>query len=153
MDVVWNSMGFMRWPLAFSLLCVVLLSAYSFGRLYRPSATADLLTKTWLDAILFWGGFAMIAGVLGTLVGVVIAAQAIEAAGAVSPSLVWGGIKVGLRNPHSGGVGAALVRPPAPLAAPGSARGRRGVARCARDSRHGETGRLEKTAERTYKGV
>ncbi|KPJ82969.1 MAG: hypothetical protein AMS19_06010 [Gemmatimonas sp. SG8_23] len=96
MDVVWNSMGFMRWPLAFSLLCVVLLSAYSFGRLYRPSATADLLTKTWLDAILFWGGFAMIAGVLGTLVGVVIAAQAIEAAGAVSPSLVWGGIKVAM---------------------------------------------------------
>lgn len=96
MDVVWDSMGFMRWPLAFSLLCVVLLSAYSFGRLYRPSATADLLTKTWLDAILFWGGFAMIAGVLGTLVGVVIAAQAIEAAGAVSPSLVWGGIKVAM---------------------------------------------------------
>ena len=96
MDVVWNSMGFMRWPLAFSLLCVVLLSTYSFGRLYRPSATADLLTKTWLDAILFWGGFAMIAGVLGTLVGVVIAAQAIEAAGAVSPSLVWGGIKVAM---------------------------------------------------------
>jgi hypothetical protein len=96
MDVVWNSMGFMRWPLAFSLLCVVLLSAYSFGRLYRPSATADLLTKTWLAAILCWGGFAMIAGVLGTLVGVVIAAQAIEAAGAVSPSLVWGGIKVAM---------------------------------------------------------
>jgi hypothetical protein len=96
MDVVWNSMGFMRWPLAFSLLCVVLLSTYSFGRLYRPSATADMLTKTWLDAILFWGGFAMIAGVLGTLVGVVIAAQAIEAAGAVSPSLVWGGIKVAM---------------------------------------------------------
>ena len=57
---IWVAMGFMRWPLAFSLLAVVLLSMYSVGRLYRPSATADLLTKAWLDAVLFWGGFAMI---------------------------------------------------------------------------------------------
>ncbi len=96
MDVIWESMGFMRWPLAFSLLFVVLLSAYTSGRLFRPGASADLLTKAWLDAILFWGGFAMIAGVLGTLVGIVIAAQSIEAAGAVSTVLVWGGIKVAM---------------------------------------------------------
>ena len=93
---IWVAMGFMRWPLAFSLLAVLLLSMYSVGRLYRPSATADLLTKAWLDAVLFWGGFAMIAGVLGTVVGVVIAAQSIEAAGAVHPTLVWGGIKVAM---------------------------------------------------------
>jgi hypothetical protein len=96
MDAIWTSMGFMRWPLAFSLLCVVLLSLYSTGRLYRPGASADLLTKTWLDAILFWGGFAMISGVLGTVVGIVIAAQYIEAANAVSTAIVWGGIKVAL---------------------------------------------------------
>jgi hypothetical protein len=96
MDVILESMGFMRWPIAFSLLCVVLLSAYTIGRLFRPGASPDLLTKAWLDAILFWGGFAMIAGVLGTLVGIVIAAQSIEAAGAVSAVLVWGGIKVAM---------------------------------------------------------
>ena len=93
---IWESMGFMRWPLAFSLLCVLLLSLYSGGRLFRPGASADLLTKTWLDAILFWGGFAMISGFLGTIVGVVIAAQSIEAAGSVQTTLVWGGIKVAL---------------------------------------------------------
>lgn len=92
----WEAMGFMRWPLAFSLLAVALLALYSGGRLFRPSATADLLTKAWLDAILFWGGFAMIAGVLGTLVGIVLAAQSVEQAGTVSTSLVWGGIKVAL---------------------------------------------------------
>jgi len=96
MDAIWISMGFIRWPLAFSLLSVLLLSVYSTTRLYRPGASADLLTKTWLDAILFWGGFAMISGVLGTIVGIVIAAQSIEAANAVSTTLVWGGIKVAL---------------------------------------------------------
>ena len=96
MEVIWESMGFIRWPLAFSLLAVVLLSFYSVGRLYRPSASADLLTKAWLDAVLFWGGFAMIAGVLGTVVGIVISAQSIEAAGGVNPVLVWGGIKVSM---------------------------------------------------------
>jgi len=96
MEMLWNSIGFIRWPLAFSLLAVVLLTGYSALRLYRPGAGPDLLTKAWLDAILFWGGFAMIAGVLGTLVGIVIAAQSIEAAGAVSTSLVWGGVKISL---------------------------------------------------------
>jgi hypothetical protein len=96
MEAIWNSMGFIRWPLALSLLAVVLLTLYSAGRLYRSGASADLLTKAWLDAVLFWGGFAMIAGVLGTLVGIVIAAQAIEAAGAVSTSIAWGGIKVAM---------------------------------------------------------
>lgn len=96
MEVIWESMGFMRWPLAFSLLAVILLSLYSGGRLYRPSASADLLTKAWLDGVLFWGGFAMIAGVLGTVVGIVISAQSIEAAGGVNPVLVWGGIKVAM---------------------------------------------------------
>jgi len=93
---LWTSMGFMRWPLLFSLLIVVALGAWSAFKLFRPDADADLRTKAWLDAILFWGGFAVVCGVLGTLVGIVIAAQYIEAAGEVSTTLVWGGIKVAL---------------------------------------------------------
>ena len=93
---IWYSMGFMRWPLAFSLAWVVALALFSSFRLFRPGATPDPHTKAWLDAILFWGGFAVICGVLGTLVGIIIAAQAIEAMGEVSTTLVWGGIKVAL---------------------------------------------------------
>lgn len=96
MNQIWISMGFIRWPLAFSLLAVLVLATYSGARLFKPKAASDVLTKAWLDAVLFWGGFAMIAGFLGTLVGVVIAAQSIEAAGSVSTSLVWGGIKIAL---------------------------------------------------------
>lgn len=96
MSTIWADMGVMRWPLAFSLLAVVVLTATAGMRLFKADASADLRTKAWLDAILFWGGFAMVAGVLGTLVGVAIAAQSIEAAGTVAPLLVWGGIKVAL---------------------------------------------------------
>lgn len=96
MTTLWEAMGFIRWPLTLSTLIIVALTAYSAMRLFHSTASADTITKTWLDAILFWGGFAVVTGVLGTLVGIVVAAQSIEGAGAVSTSLVWGGIKVAL---------------------------------------------------------
>jgi len=93
---LWIQLGLIRWPLMFSLMAVVLVTGLSVQRLFRPGAWGDLRTKVWLDAILFWGAFALVAGVLGTVVGVVLAAQSIEAAGEVSTTLVWGGIKLAL---------------------------------------------------------
>lgn len=46
--------------------------------------------------MLFWGVFGAVVGLLGTLGGVAQAAAAIEAAGSVSPSLAWGGLRVAL---------------------------------------------------------
>ena len=96
MGMVWSELGLIRWPLAFSLLAVLLLSGLSVYRLFRPGAWGDLRTKVWLDAVLFWGGFAAISGVLGTVMGLVLAAQSVEAAGEVSTVLVAGGIKIAL---------------------------------------------------------
>ena len=94
---LWNDVGLIRWPLVFSLGAVLFLGALSAVRLFRPGARADGHTKAWLDAVLFWGGFATASGVLGTLVGVIVAAQSIEAAGGGVPqSLLWGGVKVAL---------------------------------------------------------
>ena len=104
-----EQMGFIRYPTTFALICVILLAVYSGARLWRAGAVPDLLTKAWLDAVLFWGFFGMIAGVLGTLVGIVIAAQSIEAAGAVNASLVWGGIKVALLSSAYGSLILALA--------------------------------------------
>ena len=70
--------------------------------LLGSEATADLLTKTWIDAVLFWGGFAAISGVLGSIVGTIIAFQSIEAAGEVEATLVAGGIKVALLSSSFG---------------------------------------------------
>ena len=110
MITFWEGIGLIRYPLTFSLLLVVLLTLWSAAQLFRPSAWADPRSKAWVDAVLFWGGFAMISGVLGTLVGVIVAAQSIEqAAGQVTPTLIWGGIKVALLSSALGLVVLALA--------------------------------------------
>ena len=93
---IWWEMGVMRYPLGFSMVMVLGLTAWSTVRVFTWSTGADLRTKAWIDAILFWGGFAVICGVLGTTIGIIIAAQSIEAAGTIQTTLVWGGIKVAL---------------------------------------------------------
>ena len=93
---LWVELGFIRWPLFFSFIAVMGLALWSAIKLFRPSATPDLHSKAWLDAILFWGGFAAISGVLGTLIGFTIATQAVEAAGEVNVALMWGGIKISM---------------------------------------------------------
>lgn len=93
---LWESIGHIRYPLALSSAITLALILYSSVRLFEGDARPLPMTRTWTDSILFWGGFAFITGVLGTLVGIVLAAHSIEQAGTVSPSLVWGGIKVAL---------------------------------------------------------
>ena len=43
----WSDMGFIRWPLIFSFLVVVVLALWSAIKLFRPHATPDLQTKAW----------------------------------------------------------------------------------------------------------
>jgi MotA/TolQ/ExbB proton channel family len=102
MGRIWQEMGFIHYPLAFAFLAVIGLALWSTMRLYRTGATADLRTKAWIDAVLFWGGFAFVAGVLGTVVGVIVAAQSIERASAINPGLIWGGMKVALTSSAAG---------------------------------------------------
>jgi len=93
---LWELIGFIRWPMLFGTLWAVGLGLYSAGQLFRSGAEANLRTKAWLDGVLFWGGFTALAGILGSLVGVVLAAQSVEAAGAVHPTLIAGGFKVAI---------------------------------------------------------
>ena len=88
--------GYMMYPLTFTCIVIFALASYSTVQLFRPSAWADLRTKAFVDAILFWGGFASIIGVLGTLIGGVVTAQYVESAGGVSTALAWGAIKASL---------------------------------------------------------
>ena len=56
----------------------------------------DARVEAGVDGVLFWGGFALLLGVLGTVVGIAVAAQAVEMVGEIHTTLVWGGIKVAL---------------------------------------------------------
>ena len=96
MAELWTSVGFIRWPLLFSCCVIGFLTMWSTTKLFRPTPIADARTKAWTDAILFWGGFSVITGVLGTLIGFIVAAQSIEAYGSVEATLVWAGFKVAM---------------------------------------------------------
>ena len=105
-ETIWNEVGFIRWPLTFSLFAVVGLGLMSAATLFGRNSTAGLVAKTWVDAILFWGGFAAISGVLGSIIGVIVAFQAIERVGEVEATLVAGGVKVALL---SSGLGVMIL--------------------------------------------
>ena len=101
-EQLWTDVGFIRWPLTFSVMAVIGLALMSASTLFGRNATAGLVAKTWVDAILFWGGFAAISGVLGSIIGVILAFQSIEAAGEMVPTLMAGGIKVALLSSFFG---------------------------------------------------
>ena len=48
------------------------------------------------DAILFLGSFTFIFGIFGQTIGIFEALEAIEAAGDISPALIFGGLKVSM---------------------------------------------------------
>jgi MotA/TolQ/ExbB proton channel family protein len=102
MAMVWEQMGFIRWPIAFAVLMITALSLYSTAQVYKPGAWANLKTKVFIDAVLYWGGFALVAGILGSVVGLILAFQSVEMAGEVSPMLVAGGVKVATLSTATG---------------------------------------------------
>lgn len=92
---MFGEIGFARWPLVFSFAAVVGLASYSAARLFGRGALADPMSKAVVDAILLWGAFATVAGVLSTLVGIVTATRLAQAA-ATSASVLWGGVRVSM---------------------------------------------------------
>lgn len=88
--------GYIMWPVLLAAIAAAVLAVRSWLGLRATRAQADPVLETRIDAVLFWGGWAAVVGVLGTLVGIAMAARAIERIGRVSESLVWGGIRVAL---------------------------------------------------------
>lgn len=96
-------------PIMWALLAVAgvmgAVAVNAVRRLYGREAGTDAASAAAdvdVDAVLFWAVFAVITGVLGTTVGLGIAARAIERAGGVSPTLAWGAIRVALIPAISG---------------------------------------------------
>ena len=88
--------GFMMLPITFCAIVVVALAGWTALRTKAQDPGLGALARDVIDGALFWGGYAWVLGVLGTVVGISIAAQAVEAVGGGHATLVWGGIKVSL---------------------------------------------------------
>ena len=89
--------GYVMWVILAVALFVLALGVRSWMRL-RTLHGPDPVTETGIDAVLFWGAWAVVVGLFGTFMGIYQAASAISSIGAqsVSAALVWGGIKVAL---------------------------------------------------------
>lgn len=88
--------GYIMYPLTFCALVVLFLSARAAWRIWGGGSGTPGAVRAQVDGILFWGSYAVVVGFLGTVVGIAVSAQAVEAIGEVHTQLVWAGIKVAL---------------------------------------------------------
>ena len=102
MGSIWDGVGFTRFPMGLCIVVVVILGVWSALKLFRPGATADLGTKAWLDGVLTWGYLALISGIVGVFIGIILAFQGFELAGRFASPQVARGIKVSLLNASFG---------------------------------------------------
>jgi len=88
--------GFMMWPITVCGVAVLALAGRALWRMRSESAEPGDAVRAGIDGVLFWGVYASVLGVLGTVVGFSLAAMAVESVGEVHVRLVSGGIKVAL---------------------------------------------------------
>lgn len=93
--------GFFMIPLVMIALVVLAMAGWSWMSM-RAEPRGDVVVETRIDSVLFWGVYGVILGVLGTLIGIAQAASAIQAAGEVTASMMWGGIEVALTTVIAG---------------------------------------------------
>lgn len=92
---LFRSGGFMMWPMLLALIAVLVVGVRAaLGVKSGMEGRADVRSAA--DAVLFWGGFSALLGLLGTLIGIAQAARAISAAGGASAALIWSGMGITL---------------------------------------------------------
>ena len=87
--------GFFMWPILVISIVIGVLAVWAFVRT-RDLDGPDADVETGIDAVLFWGVWVVVVGLLGTFTGIYLAAGVIEQAAAVSPAVIWSGIRIAL---------------------------------------------------------
>lgn len=88
--------GFFMWFVLGAGLIGLGLAADAGRKIFKGTAEATSGLRAEVDGVLFWGGFASVLGLIGTLGGVAVMARSMEQAGSASPAVIWGGLRVAL---------------------------------------------------------
>jgi len=94
--------GILMWPLVLIVMVLIGLVLRTGWELAYRGGNNTALIQNGLDGLLFWGGFAVILGVLGTVTGYHKAMSAVIAYGIVNPRAVWIGLAEGLVSSIAG---------------------------------------------------
>lgn len=87
--------GFFMWFVLGAAVVGLVLAIDAGRRLIGPAEDTGGL-RAEIDGVLFWGGFASVLGLIGTLGGVAQMARWLEQAGDAPATVVWGGFRVAL---------------------------------------------------------
>jgi len=94
----WHELGFIRYPLVIIAVFLLVQTARAIDDLRGDGEAGGRVGELRVHTILLWGILGAAVGVLGTLVGMSLAAAAIERAGVAPAGLVWGGVRVALSS-------------------------------------------------------
>jgi hypothetical protein len=94
--------GILMFPLVLIALVVLGIVLRALWHLYVKRGTDALAIQSCLDGLLFWGGFAVVIGVLGSAVGYHKAMTAVVTRGLLHPKLLWIGTAEGMVSSIAG---------------------------------------------------
>lgn len=88
--------GFLMYPLVFLVLVIFGIVIRTLWQLFVRSGNDTAAIQNCLDGLLFWGGFAVIVGVLGSAVGSHKSMTILAAKGLSNPKYLWAGAAEGM---------------------------------------------------------
>lgn len=91
MTNLFADMGLIRWPMLVAATFLLVQIARSVAAARRPGAAAPAR-----HAVLVWGLLNALLGVLGTVLGLAVAARSVAHAGRIDPTLLGGGLQIAL---------------------------------------------------------
>jgi len=100
--MIWERLGFVRWPLSLCLLMVIVFALWASLSLARGGARPSLRTKVWIDAVGVWGFLAFLSGLLGASAGMILALQGAERAGTMASPEAASGLVIATLSPSLG---------------------------------------------------
>jgi biopolymer transport protein ExbB/TolQ len=94
--------GFVMLPILLIVLILFGLTLRTLWELVVRQGSNTALVQNGLDGLLFWGGFAVVLGLLGSVIGYNKSMSAVVARGVANPRFIWLGTAEGLVSTITG---------------------------------------------------
>jgi len=94
--------GILMWPLLLVVLVLYAIVLRTLWHLFVRGGSNPTVIQSCLDGLLFWGGFSVIIGMLGSAIGYHKALTVVAARGVINPRALWIGSAEGMVSTIAG---------------------------------------------------